>query len=334
MIWTSWAGFPQSAFVDRGKEFAGDFEKLLKAYGVEFETAALEAPEQLGRAERSGGVWEEVYRRIVVDCQIQGLDDIRTVSTIVTQVKSESILHDGHAPSNWVLGARGLRVPGSVLQDAEVEKLEVQEAALDPESSMAANLLWREAAKVAFIRLDNSDRVRRARLSATTPSRGPFPLGSYVYFRRKMVQPSEIRSPTHRWFGVARVIGHDAQNPERLEDRGLRPPHMEGAPHAIWLRYGKGTIVGRPEQLRFASEDDLVAWQNLPTSETREPTGAGGARNFFVIRGEADIEPEDIHEGERPEQAPGPPAGDRPEEAVRPDAVDVPVPNGEEAPST
>ena len=113
--------------------------------------------------------------------------------------------------------------------NAEAERLNVQEAALDPESAMASNLLWRESAKVAFIHMDNDNRVRWARLGRATPTRGPFPVGSYVYFRRTQPRPGESPALFHRWFGVARVIGHDARDPERLDDRGLRPPLLRQA---------------------------------------------------------------------------------------------------------
>eukprot|EP00975_Prorocentrum_lima_P071663 12939013-Prorocentrum_lima.AAC.1 len=52
----------------------------------------------------------------------------RTVATVVTQVRNGSVLHGGFFPTNWVLGTRGLRIPGSVLQDGDSEQLDVQEA--------------------------------------------------------------------------------------------------------------------------------------------------------------------------------------------------------------
>eukprot|EP00969_Alexandrium_andersonii_P055825 2460479-Alexandrium_andersonii.AAC.1 len=57
--WTSWAGLPQSIFVDRGREFAKDFLAYMMQYGIETENAALEAHEQVGRVECMGGFWKE-----------------------------------------------------------------------------------------------------------------------------------------------------------------------------------------------------------------------------------------------------------------------------------
>ena len=54
------------------------------------------------------------------------------VATIATQVRNETVLHDGYAPANWVLGTCGLRITGSLPQDHEAEKLNVQEAAHRP----------------------------------------------------------------------------------------------------------------------------------------------------------------------------------------------------------
>ena len=77
---------------------------------------------------------------------------------------------------------------------------------------MAASLARREAARKAFVVYDNDARVRRALLRHSVPHRGPFPQGAAVYFRRIQTRPSEL--PHIKWYGVARVIGHDAVDME------------------------------------------------------------------------------------------------------------------------
>ena len=116
-VWASWAGLPQSIFVDRGKEFAKEFLAHMFEHGVETQNAALEAHEQMGRIERMGGIWKEVFHRVVQDAQITKVKDLRTVCGVINQVRNETVLYEGFAPSNWVLGTRGLRIPGSILQD-------------------------------------------------------------------------------------------------------------------------------------------------------------------------------------------------------------------------
>ena len=80
----------------------------------------------------------------------------------------------------WVLGSMGPKVPGSLLHDEAAYELEAQEEAATPGSRMFMNLARREAARVAFIRMDNDNRYRTALLRKSRPSKGVFPLGAYV----------------------------------------------------------------------------------------------------------------------------------------------------------
>ena len=57
-----------------------------------------------------------------------------------------------------------MRLPGSLLLEPKAERLEVLEAAEDPNSAMARSLGVREAARVAQVRMDTDSRVRRALL--------------------------------------------------------------------------------------------------------------------------------------------------------------------------
>ncbi|CAJ1330013.1 unnamed protein product [Effrenium voratum] len=155
----------------------------------------------------------------------------------------------------------------------ESQRLEVLEAADNPQSAMAKNLNIREAARVAQIRLDTDARIRRALLHQSTPSRGPFPVGAYVYFYRQQVRPGQTGDRSQRWHGPARVIGIEPRNPHRLED----PEEMTdgAAPHSYWLRYGSSVVLTSGEQMRFANED-LAAHmvpQEIQTEESIRGTG-------------------------------------------------------------
>ena len=146
-----------------------------------------------------------------------------------------------------------LGVPGSLLQDEERARLEVQCAADDPTSQMSKNLARREACRIGFVRMDNDSAYRKALLRMSRPQRGPFIIGSYVYFarpqRRACANMSEGLEHVQRWYGPARVIGYEGDH--------------EGSSHCIVLRYCSATITAAPEQLRFASEDELLSWNSL-----------------------------------------------------------------------
>ena len=143
---------------------------------------------------------------------------------------------------------------------------------------MAKNLAIREAARVAQIRLDTGSRVRRALLRKSTPVRGPYPIGSYVYFYRRQVprQVQEADSRNYNWYGPARVIGVELRSPRRLQDP--ESTTSGAAPHSYWLRYGPSVVLASGEQLRFASEDELLAAHYIPRGSER------GARNYVDVR--------------------------------------------------
>ena len=73
-------------------------------------------------------------------------------------------------------------------------------------------------------------------------------------------QPGTSRQ--YRWFGPARVIGIELRNPRKLEDDDV--PTEGGAPHSYWLRHGPSVVLTTGEQMRFASEDELVAAHCFP----------------------------------------------------------------------
>eukprot|EP00434_Breviolum_minutum_P011223 symbB.v1.2.009904.t1/scaffold605.1/size182108/4 len=259
--WSSWAGLPHSLQVDRGKEYMAKFADYLKDFGVEQEVMPLEAPWKGGRCEKAGHLWKQIWVKVVMESNVCNIDDVLTATGIITQTRNSFPRTSGFSPNQWVLGVPELRLPGSLLDDAEAQRIEV--------------LQIRETARVAQVRMDTDSRVRRALLHQSTPTRGPFPVGSYVYFYKVQPQPQESR--TFRWFGPGRVIGVELRNPRRLEDED---PPTEGA---YWIRYGPSVVLASGEQMRFASEDELLAAHTVPhyavaNQHTR------GARSFVDVR--------------------------------------------------
>ena len=120
------------------------------------------------------------------------------------------------------------------MDDDEAQRLELLEAPQGPDSAFARSLGIRYSARVAQIRLDSDSRVRRALLHQSTPTRGPYPIGSYVYFYRIQTPPAAVGSNRkYKWFGPSRVIGIEGRNQRRSEDQD--PATEGGQPHAYWL---------------------------------------------------------------------------------------------------
>ena len=300
--WSSWAGLPRSIQVDRGREFLAHFADYLKQFGVEQEVMPLEAPWKQGKVEKAGGIWKELMKKVVHESQITGLQDMIIATAIVTQIRNAHPRANGYAPNQWVLGIPEVRIPGSLRIDDDQERLELLEAADNPQSAMARNLALRETARICQIKLDTDSRVRRALLHQSTPTRGPFPIGAYVYFLRQQ-QGADSRG--FKWYGPARVIGVEMRNQKRGQEDEI--PTGGGQPHSYWVRYGPSVVLVTGEQLRFASEDELVAAHVVPQS-VLEPEYTKGARNYVDLRHHAipmiepspdeqeQLEDEELHE--------------------------------------
>ena len=65
--WVSWAGLPKQIVADRGLNNRGVFLKEMSAAGVNCGIIGLEAPNQLGKTERHGGMWKDVAEKVGTD---------------------------------------------------------------------------------------------------------------------------------------------------------------------------------------------------------------------------------------------------------------------------
>ena len=140
------------------------------------------------------------------------------------------------------------------------------------------------ASRVAYCRIDNDSRLRRALLHRAKHHEGPFDVGSAVYYRRAQIRAGE--TPVHRWFGVARVVGH------------------EGRGHGVWLRHGPSLILASPQQLRFAMEGGSLASR----LHKQDFTGLDHRRAFADVRDEDPfIMAPGGHRDPRGHEAPGAP---------------------------
>ena len=141
---------------------------------MEVRQTPLESPWQQALVERSGTLWKETFSKVAQECTIMGELDVQLAAGLITQIRNDMVRHGGYSTAAWVLGARGPRVPGSLFDDTERNRLEVQEACLDPRSAMGRSLLIREAAKLEFMKLDSSSRIRKAilRNARVNPAEG------------------------------------------------------------------------------------------------------------------------------------------------------------------
>lgn len=192
--WSSWAGLARSIQGDRGKGYMAQFSDYLKEFGVEQQVIPLESPWWNGKVERADGLWKDAWNKTVIDVDVSTLQDAITATSRVTQTRNAFPRSNGYSPDQWVLGQPETRLP------EQGQQLEVLEAAENPASAMAKNLSMREAARVAPTRLCSDSRVRRALLRQSAPTRGPYPIGSCVYFYRRQAQHRETGNKNYNWY--------------------------------------------------------------------------------------------------------------------------------------
>ena len=176
------------------------------------------------------------------------------------------------------LGRPEIRLAGSLLQDGEQERLEVLEGAESPDSAMAKSRGICEAARVAQVRMDTDGRVRR---SSSPVDPDAWPLSCRLL---RVLLPCSSSSWRFSTLPLARpgtCCWGRAEEPRPAEDPEL--PTDGGQPHSYWLRYGAAVVSVTGEQLRFASEDELLAAHTIP-QEALEPPYARRARNYVDLR--------------------------------------------------
>ena len=144
---------------------------------------------------------------------------MRTAVMECNRAKNTLARRSGFSPYLWVLG-RDVRLPASLCDDAEVERVGEQVAAATPSSRFAQRVEIRTACRLAFIKADTEDRLRRAELRQIRPTRGPFVVGQWVLFYDKVGTKNRPEDPQN-WRGLARIIGKEGRHGVWLAFRGL-----------------------------------------------------------------------------------------------------------------
>lgn len=276
--WEVWAGMPEyGIIIDRGKNLLGELARHLSNEGCQVDAAAKASPWQLGQIERAGGLWKAMLRKMVWSQQIAGQDDMLLATGAVNTARNALTRKSGFSPQQWVLG-RSLRLPADLMDDGEVARIGAVAASETPGTRFHRKQQLRMAAREAFVKVQNSEALRRAELRRVRPTRGPFNVGDFVFYYDQSTQ--DYPGP-HLWRGIARVVGHEGSR-------------------TVWLSHRGIMIAVSPEHLSHANQEELRGWlvtSNEPALIDAQPA-AGGA-GFLDLR-----------------QKPTPPAGGFPE-AVR-----------------
>ena len=309
--WSTWAGLPERGVVlDQARYFMNEFARNLEEQGCEVSLAAKASPWHIAAVERHGGTWKTIWRKLVWSQQVAGKSEVLQAIAQVNKARNSLARRSGFSPEQWVLG-RSIRLPGDLLDDGEVARIGAQAAALTPTTRFHRQVQLRTAAREACIRASNSEALRRAELRRVRPSRGPFPVGSYVFYYDKPV--GDTKHGPHNWRGIARVIGHDSS-------------------HTVWLSHRGILVAASPEHLSLADDLEVRGWMvTSRETELLDATPAVTSNTFLDIRrkdipppeGFEELEDEEKDQDER-ERRPAETRQEPLEDGVPRDEVEVP----------
>jgi len=109
----------------------------MRIHGIHLRYAGLEAPYQIGRTERQGGILKEIIKSAVEEQQIVGVQDMKMLVMECTMVKNARLNHHGFSPAQWVLGKLPREVTSLTSEEATAGNLGVQEDVMESEDIFA-----------------------------------------------------------------------------------------------------------------------------------------------------------------------------------------------------
>ena len=168
--------------------------------GCRFRFAALEAPYQLGKIERGGGILKGMMKRVIASTTTVGEDELRMCLVECLETKNRQGTVNGFSPCQWVLG-RNPRMFG--WQD-EVDDDFHNVLDPDPTSTFNRRGAMRESARLAWAMEDSHRRVRAALLRRGGTPEEVYRPGDLIAFKRKQ--------KTGGWVGPARVLATEGKN--------------------------------------------------------------------------------------------------------------------------
>ena len=279
--WIGWAGQPRFILVDRGTHNRGIFMQAMEQRGCRFKLAALEAPYQLGKVERQGGVLKGMLKRVINAENVSGELEIQMALAECLETKNRQGTVGGFSPSQWVIGKN----PRSFAWQDEAEDDFQVISDRDPMSSFNRRAGFRESAKLAWAHEDSHRRVRAAVLRKGGSLEEVFRPGDMVSFMR--------RQKTGGWIGPARVLACEGKN--------------------LWLLHAGIPILVASNRVRGANaeehlEVELLNKHRLPRK--RPFLDPGAVEQDHRLRAEGQVPYVDMREGGVVGGVPEPVGGD------------------------
>ena len=254
-IWVGIYGAPSTVLTDNGGEFdSEEFRSMGETFNIRIRTTSAESPWSNGICERHNAVLTETFLNLFYDQKF----DAETCLSSAIMAKNCLANHNGFSPYQLVFGSNP-SLP-NILDD----KLPALEASTS--SQTAADVLNSiHEARKEFIKLESSDRIRRALRSNIRKDEGPFFQNDEVYYKREF---------SDRWKGPATVIGQDGKQ-VFIRHGGnvvrVHPCKLRHSAHSVdnvinEVDKGENTVANNNFTLDFAPNKEVKNGENLMQS--------------------------------------------------------------------
>ena len=246
-LWIQPFGPPEHITHDQGGEFELVFTQLLEQMAVPSSVTGAHAGWQLSVGERHGHILGNMISAITAEHMSEGFSAMKLVLSSAVSAKNMTITKDGFSPNQRLFGS-DVKYPNLTEENVKPSFAE----SLDTETEFARAHRMRTCARLALIRMDVKEKVRRAILRKPTPTvEGPFLPGTQVYFwNPKRTSRRYVRGGV--WRGPATILTRESQ--ERY--------------FASWR--GRALLLAAPN-IRLATKEELAL--NEPAKADAEGLG-------------------------------------------------------------
>ena len=199
--WIMLYGVPKKITHDQGGEFEQSFTAVLEQFAITSEVTAAHAGWQLAAGERHGELLGTMLQAVVQEHSVEGYKEMKLALSAAVMAKNNTISRDGYTPNQRVFGME-CRWPS--LTDEDCAPSFAEAANTGSEVDRAHRM--RVTARVALLRQDVRDKMKRAILRKPATAQGPFAPGTQIYFWTPGPKSRYSRTRGSIWRGPATVL--------------------------------------------------------------------------------------------------------------------------------
>lgn len=206
--WITWAGPPKVLELDAARANLSELlSEFCESIGVDVQHIAADAHWQLGKVERHGHWFSQIFERVIDECRPQSAEEFVDCVMQTQCAKNSLISESGVSPYQLCFG-RNPRIPQDLLQD------DIHVPASDAvlaESGYQRSQSIRQAARLSVLQCQDSRALRLA-LRARPRPRREFVSGDWVYYWRSQKWQNGVLLRGGRWHGAGLILGRIGVN--------------------------------------------------------------------------------------------------------------------------